>query len=346
MNLGGFNISEESRCFIVAELSANHNGDYELALETIKAMKNSGADAVKFQTFSPDTLTIDCDNKYFKIGGDSIWKGETLYNLYKGAMMPWDWQEPLKNFIEELGMICFSTPTDQTSVDFLAGMDMPFYKLASFEITNIELIEYIAKTGKPIIFSTGISTYQEIEDAITACKKNGNNDYIFLKCTSAYPAPFDEVDLLSILTLKKKFKCPIGLSDHTMGHVVALGAVALGAKIVEKHFILDRKLGGPDSSFSMEPHEFKLMVDNIRILEKSLGQRELSLSKKAKENIVFASSLFVVTDMTKGELFTSKNIRAIRPGFGMKPKYLKNVLGKSCAKNIEKGTPLSQDLIL
>lgn len=243
INIGKHKITENSPCFIIAELSANHNQDYDLAVKTIKAMKEAGADAVKFQTFSADTLTINCEESYFKIGKDSLWKDLYLYDLYKNAMMPWEWQQSLKNLIEDLDMVCFSTPTDTTSVDFLEELDMPVYKIASFEITDIPLIEYIAKKNKPIIFSTGIATYEEIDDAINACKKHGNDKYILLKCTSAYPTPWHEVNLNVIPNLKSRYNCIVGLSDHTMGQVVPLGAVSLGAKIVEKHFILDRSLG-------------------------------------------------------------------------------------------------------
>lgn len=344
INIGKHSITENSPCFIIAELSANHNQDYDLAVKTIKAMREAGADAVKFQTFSPDTLTINCKENYFKIGKDSLWKDLYLYDLYKSAMMPWEWQKSLKKLIEDLDMVCFSTPTDTTSVDFLEELDMPVYKIASFEITDIPLIEYIAQKNKPIIFSTGIATYEEIDDAINACEKYGNNKYILLKCTSAYPTPWKEVNLNVIPNLKSRYNCIVGLSDHTMGHVVPLGAVSLGARIVEKHFILDRSLGGPDASFSMEPHEFKEMVENIRILEKSMGMSKLELSEKAAENIVFARSLFIVENIKKGDMLNASNIKSIRPGYGIKPKYYNQVLGKIATKDIKRGTPLSFDL--
>lgn len=341
IEIGKYKITDKSPCFIVAELSANHNQDYDLAAKTIKAMKEAGADAVKFQTFSPDTLTIDCKEPYFKIRNDSLWKDLYLYDLYKNAMMPWEWQEPLKKLVEDLDMVCFSTPTDTKSVDFLEELNMPIYKIASFEITDIPLIEYIAKKNKPIIFSTGISTYEEIDDAVNACKKNGNNKYMLLKCTSAYPTPWHEVNLNVIPNLRARYDCIIGLSDHTLGNIVPIGAVSLGAKIVEKHFILDRSLGGPDASFSMEPHEFKNMVVSIRILEQSLGNNELQLSEKAAGNIIFARSLFVVKDIKKGEILSSSNIKSIRPGYGIKPKYFYEVIGKVATKDLKRGTPLS-----
>lgn len=343
--INGREISNESPCFIIAELSANHNNDFNLAVETIHAMKESGADAVKIQTFTPDTLTIDSKKDYFKIGKDSLWRERYLYDLYKEVMMPWSWQKKLKEIAESLGLVFFSTPTDRTSVDFLENLNAELYKIASFEITDIPLIEYVASKRKPIIFSTGIAGYEEIEDVIAACKKYSNENYIFLKCTSAYPTPFTEVNLNVIPALREKYNCIVGVSDHTMGYVVPMGAVALGGKIIEKHFILDRALGGADSSFSMNPKEFELMVKNVRILEASMGIGKLEVSAEANKNRVFARSLFVVKDIQKGEKITEENVRSIRPGYGMKPKYLDQVLGKKVIKKLEKGTPLSFELI-
>ena len=338
-------IDRSSPAFIVAELSANHNQNFDLAVKTIKAMKVAGADAVKLQTYTPDTLTIDCDNKYFTINRGTIWDGKTYYELYKEAYTPWEWQPDLKRIAENLGLICFSTPFDKSSVDFLEKMDVPCYKIASFEITDIPLIEYIASKGKPVIISTGIATIDDIKEALNACKKMGNSKIILLKCTSAYPAPYEEINLRTIPDMAKKFNCMVGLSDHTLGISVPIAAVTIGAKIIEKHFILDRKLGGPDAKFSAEPEEFKQMVKSIREVEKSLGTVTYKLTEKMKKSREASRSLFVVKDIKRGESFTEDNIKSIRPGYGLRPKFLKNILGKKAKINIKKGTPLSIKLI-
>jgi len=326
--------------FIVAELSANHNHDIEVAKKTIRASKKAGADAIKLQTYTPDTITIDCDNEYFQMKQGTIWDGQTLYNLYKQAYTPWEWHEELFETAKNEGLICFSTPFDLSAVDFLEKLDPPCYKIASFEITDIPLIEYVASKGKPIIMSTGIATLADIERAVNACRKVGNNDIALLKCTSSYPAPIEEANLLTIPHLRETFDVVPGLSDHTMGSSVAIAAVALGAKIVEKHFILDRNLGGPDSSFSMEPEEFKQMVESIRNVEKALGKINYDLTPKAKNSRVFTRSLFIVEDVKAGETVTENNVRSIRPGYGLHPMYLNEVIGKTFRKNISKGTPL------
>ncbi|TYB33031.1 MAG: pseudaminic acid synthase [Flexistipes sinusarabici] len=326
--------------FIVAELSANHNHDLKIAKETIKAAKKAGADAIKLQTYTPDTITIDCDNEYFQLTSGTIWDGQTLYNLYKQAYTPWEWHKELFDTAKNEGLICFSTPFDFSAVDFLEKLDPPCYKIASFEITDIPLIEYIASKGKPIIMSTGISTLADIEKAVNACRKVGNSEIALLKCTSSYPAPIDEANLLTIPNLRETFDIIPGLSDHTMGSSVAIAAVALGAKIVEKHFTLDRNLGGPDSSFSMEPEEFKQMVESIRNVEKALGKINYDLTPKAKNSRVFTRSLFIVEDVKAGETVTENNVRSIRPGYGLHPMYLNEVMGKTFRKNILKGTPL------
>jgi len=337
-------IGEHEPCFIIAELSANHLRKFELAEKTIKAAKEAGADAIKLQTYTPDTITIDSDNECFKIKG-TLWDGKTLYDLYKEAYTPWEWQPKLQKLAEDLGLIFFSSPFDKTAVDFLEDLNVPAYKVASFEITDIPLIEYIASKGKPIIISTGIATLADIEEAVNACKRMGNEQIILLKCTSAYPAPVEEANLLTIPNMSDTFGTIVGLSDHTLGSSVAIASIALGAKVIEKHFILDRDLGGPDAEFSMEPAEFKEMVNSIRDVEKALGKVSYELSEKVEKSRVFARSLFVVKDMKAGELISEENVRSIRPGYGMHPKYLKEITGKKIRKDVKKGTPLSWDLI-
>lgn len=333
-------ISDDSPVFIIAELSANHNQDYTLAVKTLEAAKEAGADAVKLQTYTPDTITIDCDNEYFQIKQGTIWDGTTLYKLYQQAYTPWEWQPKLKEIAEDLGMVCFSSPFDKTAVDFLEKMKVPAYKVASFEITDIPLIEYIASKGKPVIISTGIAEVEDIDLAVDACRKMGNDKIALLKCTSAYPAPFDEINLNAIPYLKNKYDLVVGLSDHTMGISIPVASVALGTKIIEKHLILDRSIGGPDSAFSLVPSEFKEMVKSVREVEKALGTASFVLTEKMKKNRQFSRSLFAVKDIDEGELFTEENIRSIRPGFGLHPKYLKELLGKESKRYIERGTPI------
>ena len=343
--IGEMEIGENSPTFIIAELSANHMNDFDIAVKTIEAMAESGADAVKFQTFTPDTITIDCDNEYFQIKQGTVWDGQVLHDLYEDAYMPWDWQPKLKKIAEDLGLIVFSSPFDKTSVDFLEDMDVPAYKIASFEITDIPLIEYVASKGKPIIISTGIASLEDIELAVKTCLDEGNDKIALLKCTSSYPAPFEEINLNTIPDIENKFGVVVGLSDHTLGGEVSTAAVALGAKIIEKHFILDRNMEGPDSDFSMEPDEFKQMVDSIRNIEKALGTVSYDLSDKVKANREFSRSLFVVEDIKKGEIITEDNVRSIRPGFGLHPKYLKEILGKNVNQDLKKGTPFKLDFI-
>jgi pseudaminic acid synthase len=345
ISIGNRIIGNRSEVFIIAELSANHLQDFDLAVETIKAMKNSGANAVKFQTYTADTMTIDVDSEYFRIKQGTIWDNKTFYKLYQEAYTPWQWQPELKKTAEDLGLICFSSPFDKTSVDFLEKMEVPAYKVASFEITDIPLIEHIASKGKPVIISTGIATLSDIEDAVNACKRMGNNQIAILKCTSAYPSPLEDVNLRTIPNLRETFKAVVGLSDHTTGISVPVAAVALGAKIIEKHFILDRNLGGPDAAFSLEPNEFKEMVTAIREVEKALGEVSYELTDKMKKSREFSRSLFVVEDIRAGEIFTEKNIRSIRPGFGLHPKYYNKILGKQAKRDSKKGTPLDWDLI-
>lgn len=328
------------KTFIIAEMSANHNQKKEIALETIKAAKDVGADAVKIQTYTADTITIDCDNEFFQIKQGTLWDGQTLYDLYKKAYTPWEWHQELFEYAKKLGIPLFSTPFDKTAVDFLENLQNPIYKIASFEITDVPLIEYIAAKKKPIIISTGIATLGEIEDAVLACKKMGNNDITLLKCTSSYPAPLNEANLLTIQDMAKKFNCKVGLSDHSMGNVAVCTAVALGAQVIEKHFIIDRSIGGPDSAFSMEKDEFSEMVKRIRQTEECLGTVTYELSDMTKNNRKFARSLFAVKDIQKGDVFTEENVRSIRPGNGISPKYLPELLGKKAKTDIKRGTPI------
>lgn len=344
-DLGIKKIGDNHPVFIVAELSANHVQDFNIAIKTIKAIKTAGADGVKLQTFTPDTITINCNNKYFQIKQGSLWNGKILYQLYKEAYMPWEWQPKLKEVAEDLGLVCFSTPFDKTAVDFLEAIKVSIYKVASFEITDIPLIEYIASKNKPMIISTGIATLCDIEEAINACKRLKNNNVALLKCTSEYPSPLKEVNLNTIPNMAETFKTIVGLSDHTIGISVPLGAIALGAKIIEKHFILDRKLGGPDASFSLEPAEFKTMAKSIREIEEALGEISYKLTGAIEKNKTFSRSLFAVKNIKKGETFTGENIRSIRPGHGLHPRYLKDIIGKKAKRNIKKGTPLMWKLI-
>lgn len=334
------------KTFIIAELSANHNQSYDIAIKTIKAIKESGADAVKLQTYTADTITLDCDNKDFQIKHGTIWDGTTLHKLYKKAYTPWDWQPKLKKYAESLGLSCFSSPFDKTAVDFLEKMDVPAYKIASFEITDIPLIEYAASKGKPIIISTGIAELKDIELAVQTCRNVGNNDIILLKCTSSYPAPVNEAKLAIIPDLVKRFNVISGLSDHTLGISVPVAAVALGAKVIEKHFILDKSIGGPDAFFSLDFNKFSEMVNAVRNAENAIGKIDYTLSNRVKKNKQFARSLYVVKDIKAGDVITEENVRSIRPGFGLHPKYYNKVLGKNAKKNINKGTPMSWDKII
>lgn len=345
VEIHGRKIGEDYPAFIIAEMSANHNQSFDRAVEIIKAAKNAGADAIKFQTYTPDTITIDCDNEYFQIKQGTIWDGTTLYKLYEEAYTPWEWQPKLKEIAEEEGLICFSSPFDNTSVDFLEKMEVSAYKIASFEMNDIPFIEYIAAKGKPVIMSTGISRMGDIQDAVDACKRMGNEQIILLKCTSSYPAPIENTNLKTIPNMKETFNCITGLSDHTMGYSVAIGAVALGAKVIEKHFTLSRADGGADSAFSMEPEEFAAMVKGIREVESALGTVNYDLIEKQKKSREHSRSLFVVKDMKAGEVFTEKNVRSIRPGFGMETKLISQVLGKKSTIELKKGTPMKMEYV-
>lgn len=340
-NIGKRTVGEENPVFIIAELSANHMQDFNIAVNTIKAIKNSGADAVKIQTFTPDTITIKSTNKYFKIGNGTLWDGRTLYDLYEEAYMPWDWQPELKKIAEKMGLIFLSSPFDQSAIDFLEEINISAYKIASFEITDLNLIESVASKGKPVIISIGVAELCDIEAALNVCKKEGNDQLALLKCTSSYPAPLESINLKTIPNMAETFKTIVGLSDHSLEPSVPIGSVALGAKIIEKHFILDRGLGGPDSKFSLEPNEFESMVNSIRALETALGKISYELDDKARLNRDFSRSLFIVKDVNEGEIISEENVKSIRPGYGLHPKYLKDVLGKKFNKNLKKGTPLS-----
>ncbi len=344
MKIANKKIGKEEPVFIIAELSANHKQDYELAVDTIYAMKEAGADAVKLQTYTPDTITINSNDDIF-LKKDGLWKGKTLYELYQTAYTPWEWQPKLKELSEKLGMVCFSSPFDKSAVDFLEEMNVPAYKIASFEIVDIPLIEYVASKGKPVIMSTGIATTEDIQLAIDTCNKAGNSEIALLKCTSSYPAPYEEMNLNTIPFLEKKFGVPVGLSDHTLGTSIPVASVALGAVIIEKHFILDKKLDTPDAAFSLDPAEFKQMVDAVRDVEKALGEKEYVFTERMEKARKNARSLFVVKDIKKGEIFTEENVRSIRPGAGLHPKFLREVIGKKANADIKKGTPLSWELV-
>ncbi len=330
---------------IIAELSANHNQDIKIAKQSIKAAKDYGADAIKLQTYTPDTLTIDCNKEYFRLNQGTIWDGITLYELYQQAYTPWEWHEDLFAYAKEVGIEIFSTPFDKTAVDLLESLDNPIYKIASFEITDIPLLKYVAARQKPLIISTGIATFKEIEDAVSACKSVGNNDITLLQCTSAYPAQAEDACLANILALKEHFVVKVGLSDHTMGNEVACLAVAMGAEIIEKHFIIDRSIGGPDASFSADIEDFTALVKAIRRTEAIIGRPNFELTAAKSNSRVFARSLFVVEDIKAGQKFTSDNIRSIRPGNGLLPKHYEDILGKEAVFDLERGLPLTWDMI-
>ena len=345
MKIGSFEITKESKVFIIAELSANHNGSLETALETVRAAKRAGADCIKLQTYTADTLTMDSSKDDFIIQSESIWDGKNFYQLYKKAYTPWEWHAEIMRVAKEESLICFSSPFDFSAVDFLDTLNVPAYKIASFEITDIPLIEYTASKGKPIIISTGIATKEDIEMALDACKRMGNNEIALLKCTSSYPAPIEEANMKMVKDMAEKFGVITGLSDHTMGSTVPIVATCLGAKIIEKHFILDRSIGGPDASFSMNEEEFTTMVKAVREAELAVGEVDYKLTDKQKKGRDFSRSLYVVKDVNEGDLLTVENVRSIRPGFGMHPKYYNKVLGKQFNKSFTKGTRLSSDMI-
>lgn len=330
---------QKNRIFLVAELSANHHQSKDIALKTIKAAKESGADAVKLQTYTPECLTLNCNSKYFQIQG-TLWEGKNFYQLYQEAMTPWEWHKDLFEYAKELGIICFSSPFSKEGVDFLEELGNPIYKVASFEIVDLELIEYMAKTKKPIILSKGIATKEEIKEALDVCKKEVK-DITLLQCTSSYPAPLNEANLSLMPKMQRDFGVKVGLSDHTLGITAPIVAASLGAKVIEKHFILDKRLGGPDSAFSIEPQEFSAMAKALREVEELLGVESYELSQKSKEGRVFMRSLFVVEDIAKGERIKENQIRSIRPGYGIPPKMKYQVVGKKAKKALKRGEPLS-----
>lgn len=344
-NIGSYTISKDTPAFIIAEMSANHLQDYNRAVEILHAAKESGADCIKLQTYTADTITLDCDRDCFKITQGTIWDGTTLYQLYKEAYTPWEWQPKLMEEAAKLGLICFSSPFDFTSVDFMEEMHMPAYKIASYEINDIPLIRKVAKLHKPIIISTGIAHLDDIELALNVCREEGNENVLLLKCTSSYPTPYEDMNLNTIPTLASRFDCIMGLSDHTMGSAVAVSSIALGAKVIEKHLTLRRADGGPDGSFSMEPEEFAEMVKQIRMVEKALGTSEYRITAKQELERETSRSLFAVKHIAKGETFTAENIRSIRPGHGLAPIHYEEILGKQASASIERGTPLEWSFI-
>jgi pseudaminic acid synthase len=345
LTIGNRQIGVGQPVYVVAELSANHNQDFDQAVRLIEAAKECGADAVKVQTYTPDTITIRSDREFFQIRGGTLWDGRTLYELYGEACTPWDWQPKLKQVADDLGIHFFSSAFDSTAVDFLESMGVPAYKLASCELIDIPLLQRISRTGKPLIISTGMATIEEIEEAVVTARKERAEQIALLRCTSAYPALPGEMNLRTIPELIRRFKVPVGLSDHTMDIAVPVAAVALGACIIEKHFTLSRSLKGPDSAFSLEPAEFKSMVDAARVAEKSLGEIHFGLTDSERSSRVFRRSLFVVQDVRQGQTFSAENVRSIRPGHGLHTRHLPQIVGKRASRDIEKGTPLNWDLV-
>lgn len=345
IKIGKHVISKNTPCFIVAEMSANHNMDYDRAVAIIRAAKEAGADAVKIQTYTADTITLNCDDDCFQITQGTLWDGITLHKLYESAYTPWEWQGKLRDAALEMGLEFFSSPFDESSVDFLEELGVPAYKVASFEITDIPLIRRIAKKGKPVILATGVARLSDIDLAVRTCREVGNEDVILLKCTSAYPTPYEDVNLRTIPSMGDTFDCLTGLSDHTMGSVVAGAAVALGARMVEKHLTLSRADGGADSAFSMEPAEFKEMVDNIRKIEAALGKITYDLTPGQEREREHSRSLFVARDMKAGEVFTPENLRSVRPANGLHTMYYEEILGKKIARDARMGTPMSWELV-
>jgi pseudaminic acid synthase len=346
IKIGNRSIGPGNPVYCIAEVSANHNQDFAQAVRIIEAAKQAGADAVKLQTYTPDTMTIASDRKEFRIGGGTLWDGRNLHDLYGEAYTPWEWQPGLKKAAEFFGMDLFSSAFDATAVDFLEKMGVPAHKVASFEMVDIALIQKMASTGKPLIMSTGMASVEEIEEALRSARGEGATQIALLKCTSAYPAPAEEMNLRTIPEMARRFGVPVGLSDHTMGIAAPVAAVALGACIIEKHLTLSRATPGPDSAFSLEPHEFKAMVEAVRTAEKALGEVHFGLSDKEESSRVFRRSLFVVEEVKRGEMFTAENVRSIRPGYGLHTRHLAEVLGKRAVRDIERGTPLSWDLVV
>ncbi len=334
-----------SEVFIIAELSANHNGSLETAIKTIKAAKRAGANAIKLQTYTADTITLKCSKEDFVIKGGTLWDGKTLYELYKEAFTPWEWHEELFRVAKEEGLVCFSSPFDYTAVDFLEQFDVPAYKIASFEITDIPLIRYTASKGKPMIISTGIASYEDIKLAVDTCRAVGNNDITILKCTSSYPAPIKEANMIMMQQFATDFDVKVGLSDHTLGITLPVVATVMGASVIEKHFILDKSIGGPDAVFSLDEKAFSQMVKAVREAEQSMGVVSYELTEKQKSGKQFSRSLYVAQDVKKGEVITRDNVRSVRPGYGLHPKHLDVILGKTFNQDVEKGERFDNDKI-
>ena len=343
IKIGNRIIGQGQPAYIIAEMSANHAGSLDRAIEIIHAAKEAGADCLKIQTYTPDTITIDCDNEYFHIG-EGTWEGENLYQLYGKAYTPWDWQPRLKEEADKIGLDFLSTPFDKTAVDFLDDMGMQFYKIASFELVDLPLIRYIASKGKPIIMSTGMATLEEIHEAVDAIYETGNRQVALLKCSSAYPADPTQMHLANIPDMAREFGVPVGLSDHSMGHLTATMSVAMGGSIIEKHFCLGREIENPDASFSMTPSEFREMVDQVRLVEQCVGSVSYGPTPQEESNVIFRRSIFITKDIKAGEALSEDNIRIIRPGYGMKPKFFDEVIGKTITKDVSRGTPLTEDL--
>ena len=345
MEINGRIIGDGHPAYIIAEMSANHAGSLERALELVHVAKDAGADCVKIQTYTADTMTIDCHNEYFQIE-KGTWEGEKLYGLYQKAYTPWEWQEQLRDEAAKVGIDFLSTPFDPRSVDFLEDLGVHFYKIASFELVDIPLLEYVAAKNKPIIMSTGMGTLEEIQEAVDAIYSTGNRQLALMKCSSAYPAKPEEMNLRTVQDLKERFGVPVGLSDHSMGAFSAATAVAMGANLIEKHFCISRAVKNPDSSFSMEPQEFREMVEQVREVEKAMGSVQYGVSRQEESNACFRRSLFVVEDIAAGEVLTPEKIRSIRPAYGLKPKHYQEVLGRTAKRALRRGTPLSFDDIV
>jgi len=346
ITINGRRVGPGESAYLIAELSANHNQDFDQAVRIIEAAKQAGADAVKLQTYTADTISLNSDTEYFQVKGGTLWDGKTLYALYQQAYTPWDWQPKLKKIANDLGMDLFSSAFDDTAVDFLEQMKVPAHKLASFELVDLPLIEKMAATGKPLIMSTGMASLEEIEEAVATARKMGATQIALLKCNSAYPEPPEDMNLRTIPEMARRFNVPVGLSDHTLGTTAAVTAIGLGACIIEKHLTLSRSKPGADSAFSLEPQEFKAMVDAVRTAEKALGHVYFGFSEKEQASRRFRRSLFIVEDMKQGELFSPRNVRSIRPGDGLHTRHLAEVLGKRAARDIQRGTPVSWDLIV
>ena len=345
LEIAGRTIGRGHPVYVIAEMSGNHNQQYDRAVEIVRAAKKAGADAVKLQTYTPDTITIDCDRDCFRIGEGSLWEGQFLYGLYGQAYTPWEWQPKLKDLADEIGIDLFSTPFDSTAVDFLEEMGVPAHKVASFELVDLPLLRKIAATGKPVIMSTGMATLAEIDEAVRTIRQAGGRQLALLKCNSAYPAPPEEMNLRTIAHLSEAFGLEVGLSDHTLDNAVAIASVAMGACIIEKHFTLARADGGPDCDFSLEPAELKSLIEAVRVTEAALGRVHYGVTEKEADSRTFRRSLFVVADVKAGEPFTSENVRSIRPAAGLHTRYLEQVLGRPASRDIRRGTPLGWDLV-